>query len=406
MRLVLLGAGASYGASRYGSCRPPLVTGILPSAVELGLFSPTFATKQHEAVLARLRAAGANGEMLERFAAASEQHLFVLTSFIEQQFGVLPDSYGTASLDFERLLALTESELLGYHALLRFARQTPRAARPPDVLDLQIKLVLCGTLIAATRDLRCDFHDVLARWLQPGDMVVSFNYDLLMDRSLSATGGWFQDDGYAIAFAKHGRRNSDEIVWRDGRNTKSSITLLKPHGSLNWLYPRSSWDSVMNMSLQPSAAVPRPPTDLFCLEDMYPRFEDDYPAYEWWERYDIEHEGATFDLHSLIVPPSIAKPYRSYEHLIGPVWGAFAEAMLTRVEKIVLVGYSLREDDVRTHWLLRKAAREGAQLKEVVLVDPSDAVAERATRIFAPLPIERPARTMSEFAELLVRGSL
>ena len=58
MRLVLLGAGASYGASRFGDFRPPLVTGILPRAVDLGLFSSAYGTIRHDAFVKRLRESG------------------------------------------------------------------------------------------------------------------------------------------------------------------------------------------------------------------------------------------------------------------------------------------------------------------------------------------------------------
>ena len=406
MKLVLLGAGASYGASRYGEIRPPLVTGILPAAHELGMFSGGYATARHDAFTQQLREARAKAEMINEHASVRDQHLQILTAFIEEQFDAIPAGYIDAQIDFERLFALTEAELLGHHALIRHKRTVPSSPAGPDVLDLQMKLVLCGTLVAATRDVRCDYHDVLARWLTPGDAVVSFNYDLLIDRSLGATGTWFQDDGYGIDFTKHGTRQGDDAVWRTPRRTTSAISLLKPHGSLNWLYPRNSWDSVMNMSLQPDRPMKEAPSQLYCLDDLHANFEEDYPTYEWWERYDIEHEGYTFDLHSLIVPPSLSKPYRTFEPQMGKLWGVISEAILTKVEEIFLIGYSLREDDTRTRWILRKAARQAEKLKRIVLIDPSDDVAARAASLFAPMRVTRPCNLLSDFAAMIVRGAI
>src|SRR5688572_14714214 len=192
MKAAVFGAGASYGASRHGDFPPPLVTGILPSAVKLGLFDPTYAESRHLAFIQYLRDSGANDEAIDRLASsgASKQHLQVLTEFIFQHFDARPPDYATVRIDFERLFALTEAELLGYHAILRHHLMHPQEAAQADVLDLQIRLVLCGTLIAATRDVRCDFHNRVAEWLRPGDISISFNYDTLLDRSLRATGNW------------------------------------------------------------------------------------------------------------------------------------------------------------------------------------------------------------------------
>ena len=405
-RCVILGAGASYGASKQGALRCPLVTGILPSAQALGLFEPGFAAARHAKLRAALLAAGATPDTLPAAMLDDDQHLEVLTTFIRTHFGVEPKDFGTKLVDFERLFALTEAELLGWHGLLRAKGKRPISASPSDVLGMQIRLVLCGTLIAATGDLRCDYHDVIARWLSRGDTVISFNYDLLMDRSLLSTGEWFRDDGYGIRFHKHGSRAAvpDGVVWRDPLRTASKVPLLKPHGSLNWLYPRNSWDSVMNMSLHgPLNCVP--PLYLFCLDDMYPRFDEDYPAYEWWERYEFDEDGFTFDLHSLIVPPSTSKPYRDFEPFMGPIWGSAISALLESVTELYLVGYSLREDDIRSHHMLRQAVAESDVLERIVLIAPSLETLARAKELFAPKTVEHLCDTIEQFAVKIASGA-
>ncbi len=390
-----------------GDVRCPLVTGVLPTAVKLGFFDPAYAKAPQEAFIQHLRDSGADPAAIQQLvdSRTTEKHLGVLAAFIEEHFDAEPKEYETTGVDFERLFALTEAELLGYHGLLRYRSHMPTLAEGPDVLGLQIKLVLCGTLISAIRDIRCEYHDALARWLEAGDLVVSFNYDLLMDRSLAATGSWYHDDGYGLTFTKHGHRVGDQVEWREPRRTRSAVKLLKPHGSLNWLYPRNSWDSVMNLSLQPGAEFKAAPPSLYCIDDVYSRFEEDYPAYEWWEKYDIEHDDTTFDLHALLIPPSVSKPYRSFEGQMGTVWGAVTDALLGHAEELFIVGYSLRPDDIRTHWLLRKAARQGEKLKRIVVVDPSDEVLRRATDLFAPIAVTRLCSTMEEFAGHVVAGT-
>lgn len=383
-----------------------MVTGILPRAVELGLFNTDYRVTNHDEFVGQLQAQGASADIIAKQQDARDKHLCALREFIEQQFDARPKDYEVAKIDFERLFALVEAELLGFHAQLRFEKRREGEITPSDALELQLKLVLCGTLIASTRDSQCEFHDAIARWLDSGDVVVSFNYDLLMDRSLRHSGRWHADDGYAIKFHEHIERQGDEVKWLTSRKTQSDVKLLKPHGSLNWLYPRNSWDSVLNMSLHPEFEYPKPPERLYCLKDMHGEFEQDYPSYEWWERYDFEYNGTTYDLHSLLIPPSLTKPYRVFEGILGPTWGAFCKYALERVEEIVLIGYSLRADDMRTHWLLRKVARENTSLKRVLVVDPSDEVFQRARRLFSPLQVQRVCNTIGELAELIARRAV
>jgi hypothetical protein len=59
-------------------------------------------------------------------------------------------------------------------------------------------------------------HDVV----QSGDTVISFNYDVSLDRELRKSGRWYLGDGYGF-----------EV---EGFKTGSPTRLLKLHGSINW----------------------------------------------------------------------------------------------------------------------------------------------------------------------------
>lgn len=80
----------------------------------------------------------------------------------------------------------------------------------------------------------CTFHRRLAGALRANDVVLSFNYDCLMDEALRREGGkrWRAETGYGFAVSEgHELWDSPPEVGPPYRNP---IRLLKPHGSLNW----------------------------------------------------------------------------------------------------------------------------------------------------------------------------
>jgi len=265
-------------------------------------------------------------------------------------------------------------------------------------LEMQFMFVLCASIIAATRDDTCDLHNALAAWLDAGDLIASFNYDLLIDRSIKQSRNWIPDTGYGLQFSKIGVRRGEEVEWRNPAEDTSDILLLKPHGSLNWLHPVDSWGSVSHMDLH-GRELRIPKDKVFCLEEINPNFEDDHPLYEWWERYDHKEDDYTYDMHSLIVPPSLSKPYRNFERVTGPLWAELLDSLLYRVEELYIIGYSIRPDDFRTWWLFRKAAAQSETLERIVVIDPSDEVFARAVEIFSPRHVERGAKSLEGFVE-------
>ena len=77
----------------------------------------------------------------------------------------------------------------------------------------------------------CSEHIKLANSLSEGDVVISFNYDILMDNALRENKK-LTDSGYLVHFQKV----SDGQNWRRAEDEASAVTLLKLHGSLNWLH--------------------------------------------------------------------------------------------------------------------------------------------------------------------------
>jgi hypothetical protein len=398
MRLVVLGAGASYGATRSNPVPTPMVNWFFDAAQRLGLMNGEYGVKEWRKLEKEVSDAG--GDIRRAYPdydpTVGTQHLAVLKGFLHQQIYIPTDDYIDRPIDIERVMGLIEGEQLGYHEMRRINQSFSHTPAPGDVLEGQLYFVLCATLVAATRGLACPYHAAIAKWLNPEDAVLSFNYDLLMDRALVSRGDWQMDDGYRVQFHRMGRYDGAQGKWRKPKRRRSSIPLYKLHGSLNWLYCRVPMQTVVQ--IDPDAVSMRPPNrTLYCLQDLNGSFDADFPLYEWWGRYEHEDENFIYDLHSLIVPPAITKPYRDFESLIGHLWGFATIQLLWHVRELYLIGYSLREADLRSWWLFRKAAVEG-NIERVIVVDPSDEVFARVQRVFDRSEVIRGPSGIVEFA--------
>lgn len=95
------------------------------------------------------------------------------------------------------------------------------------------------SLLAETVGEDCEFHAALATSLRATDVVISLNYDCVIDAALADHAGFrFDPDrgGYGVE-VEHGSE-----AWKRsgrGRRPEGSILLLKLHGSLNWAGPDS-----------------------------------------------------------------------------------------------------------------------------------------------------------------------
>lgn len=67
------------------------------------------------------------------------------------------------------------------------------------------------------------YSEFAERLAQPGDVIITFNYDDSFERELNRAAKWDLSDGYGFPFAAHGR--------------SSQVLALKLHGSMNWLWP-------------------------------------------------------------------------------------------------------------------------------------------------------------------------
>jgi len=224
----------------------------------------------------------------------------------------------------------------------------------PSRLSTLLELI-ARTITEALKGPPCRKHKKLAMSMSPGDIVFSYNYDLLMDNAL-LDAGKFTDSGYLISFY----RTLKEGMWTKPEENTSEIVLVKLHGSLNWvrcnicgsnllLHRRKTgdWMSFISRFKCPKCHAER------------------------------ERVGSMY-LTRLLVPPLLTKSYDDRD--INYLW-LEAARLLKNVKKIVVIGYSLPKIDFASETLLRTLGRDLNNIS-LTIVDPDPKVKSRFATIF------------------------
>jgi hypothetical protein len=170
--------------------------------------------------------------------------------------------------------------------------------------------------------------------VQDGDSIISFNYDVALDRQLKRAGLWKLGDGYGF-----------EV---EGFETGSQVDLLKLHGSINWL--ASLFGGVISgpFAIQRGRAMGDRP--------VFSDLETCFLGYENMADSKFPRAG-TAALVPLILPTACKKFY--FETNLGRQWEGFwnslwnrAANVLAESKRIVICGYSLLAVDKRACELL------------------------------------------------------
>ena len=162
--------------------------------------------------------------------------------------------------------------------------------------------------------------------------VISTNYDLVIDAAMMFFSEGRTPDGalpeYHISF---------RTPFYEMSEGKRFGTLLKLHGSLNWLHCRTC----QRMEIGPSVSR------LYAkvLQRLLADVDQSYtPAGE-------KCPSCGTGLRQLMIAPTHLKDYRN-PHLAG-VWYE-AERVLREADKVIFIGYSLPDDDVEVVYLLKR----------------------------------------------------
>lgn len=232
-----------------------------------------------------------------------------------------------------------------------------------------------------------EVYSALANRVFARDVLITFNWDTLLDRALYESGHWHPDDGYGVDF--------DGFIdggWRDVKPTTSALKLLKLHGSTNWFGP------YVSRHLQTGArtwiATPTTAYKRWCLIDGRTHFlayKDRWrPGYTPFSYFFPPNDPVDdLPLMPIIVPPQEHKDFQENGTLFGPIWTAAFDGLAT-AERLVVIGYSFPPTDGHAFELLDAFLSGPGHTIE--LVDP-----------FPDGIVERLRKHVGERAEIVVR---
>ncbi|MGB9431839.1 MAG: hypothetical protein WBQ89_06320 [Candidatus Acidiferrum sp.] len=189
------------------------------------------------------------------------------------------------------------------------------------------------------------YNTFAAKVLKAGDSIITFNYDLALDRELAHTDKWDISDGYGFEL---------DTVPR----TKSACTLLKLHGSANWrgeLF--QGMTGFLQMSFEERSLGQRPIIQASEFEFLGCSGRSDPKAH-----------GANASIHSLIMPTAKKQFYkqtgvgREWEEFWNSLWSQ-AAAALRSANEVYMIGYSAPEYDTRARNLFATSINENAKLR-------------------------------------------
>ena len=194
------------------------------------------------------------------------------------------------------------------------------------------------------------YEQFCADVVQDGDCIITFNYDVSLERELRKAGKWDVGDGYGFAIGDHGE--------------KSPVRVLKLHGSCNWL--GSLWQSPgYGLGWRPVISD----WDMSLLG---------YPS----ER-DPDFRNARSGIVPALILPTPAKRFflalgnqQELGAFFGDLWSQ-ARYALRQSAHVVICGYSLPDADERAReLLLEKSISKSAEIS-VVSGSTSEDIAER-----------------------------
>ena len=248
----------------------------------------------------------------------------------------------------------------------------------------------------------CVNYSKICRSAGSEDCFITFNWDTLLDRSLQAETFWRPDVGYGFEFHSIFR---DKWV-KPEKPTHSAPSLIKLHGSTNWLMPYFSLDYRYSERRFANKHIEKTERPIFCFhsaQKRYPTFGDrsrtGYQPFSYFyyppnlpirddddsepgrRRMAISLSPDTGDFGNmrtgfaptesmpLIIPPVRNKQYSLMGDTFDSLWDD-AQIAIQNCDKLLIIGYSFPQTDTKSWELLSGAIQQrGAQLP-VLLVDP------------------------------------
>jgi hypothetical protein len=293
-----------------------------------------------------------------------------LVEFLREFFYAKTDRLDNVVLPtFEEVLSMVDISLsrqeefsssLGYERLLTIR----------DSLIYSIAKVLERTLVEGGRLHKLFVKGLFENELEgkaPAISFINLNYDILLDNALfSLFVSHDYDVDYCIDFRNTVERKplspserrqflQDPDLWYSPRRGKT-INLLKPHGSLNWLY---------------------------CPNCNTVKVTKSEKGVLWIWEHQVLCENDHCKQRAMIVPPTFEDAYDN-PHFTRIYLKA--DDVLRRASKVFFVGYSLSDADISLKYLFKRALYSpSSRLRpeiSVISYNPSETLTDRYYRLF------------------------
>ena len=181
--------------------------------------------------------------------------------------------------------------------------------------------------------------------VQPGDVIITFNYDDSLERELKRVGKWDISRGYGFSLGD--------------MDHSSDVLILKLHGSMNWLVSILGGATGGAFIVNPRSSLGNHP--------VVHRTDLNFLGYEEFSGHTYESGGA----FPCLILPGRAKEFfydTSFGHEYAEFWDLLwsqASQAVRRCDNMVVCGYSLLPVDQRARDLLLKEPRKEAHIEVV-----------------------------------------
>jgi len=381
--VVILGAGASSGSSL--NTKPPLIKNFISESKKYGIYD------KYSSLWKFLDSIG-----------YSEKDLLKGKHDIEKIFSII-DILSTG---------------LWYKDSIEYFNEIGTYLKiiPNDLLRSFIVEVIYKSSINALNH-PCVYHDKVFNELKRGDTVISFNYDLIAESSLSRLGKWSEFNGYGFYCPETLKKDysirevMDNILY-DPKNywtndsyqfedNLSEIILLKPHGSINWLLDNGSrikdnigldshafhdnlfglkkmrgpsridlitLKNILNDDKEIIELLPIKNIDVL-IEPMEEAYKTN-PNKRWILSGEIKSLSYTRLIFGpYIIAPSIFKFNTPQPYELIQIWSILKEA-LSKARRILCIGYAFRDADLQFNTIFNLALKNNKYLnKKLGIID-------------------------------------
>lgn len=201
--------------------------------------------------------------------------------------------------------------------------------------------------------------------LEPGDIVITFNYDSTIERVLLDLGKWAVSDGYGTRLVfQQNNFDTTPVTF-----LPSDVKILHLHGAVGW-YTKPVFSPGFDLSVEVGGPIPRNALSAAPLETeiaLDPLLLQGLGIYY----VDASLPRRPPDEYQIMLHPSFLKEYGGADRrnrIFNRLWRMALDA-LRNAEEVTIIGYSLPPADSAAWTLLHT----GCDRERTVVVNPSKA---------------------------------